>query len=161
MSEIPIFIHSFLLSSDYVIRIILVLGMTQWTRQRFGSHEVCGRLTYKLMSTFQKLVKVVQSCLTLCDPMGYTVHGILQGRILEWVAFPFSRGSSQPRDRTQVSCIAGRFFISWATVKPWSTRVGRLSLLQGIFPGFTCGCVAGRFCTHWALREVQEMQGRQ
>ena len=54
--------------------------------------------------------KVAQSCLTLGDPMGYTVNGILQARILEWVAFPFTRGSSQRRDRTQVSCIAGRFF---------------------------------------------------
>ena len=44
----------------------------------------------------------------------YTVHGIFQARILEWVAFPFSRGSSQPRDQTQVSRIAGRFFTSWA-----------------------------------------------
>ena len=51
----------------------------------------------------------------LCDPMDYTVHGILQSRILEWVAFPFSRGSSQPRDRTQVSHNAGGFFTSWAT----------------------------------------------
>ena len=58
-------------------------------------------------------VKVVQSCLTLCDPMDYTVHGILQARIY-W-AFPFSRGSSQPRDRTQVSCIVDGFFTSWAT----------------------------------------------
>ena len=55
-------------------------------------------------------VKVAQSCLTLCDPMECIVHGILQARILEWVAGPFSRGSSQPRDRTQVSCLAGRFF---------------------------------------------------
>ena len=47
--------------------------------------------------------------------LDYTVHGILQARILEWVAFPFSRGSSQPRDQTQVSLIAGRFFTSWAT----------------------------------------------
>ena len=54
-------------------------------------------------------VEVAQSCLTLCDPMDYTVHGILQARILERVAFPFSRGSSQPRDQTQVSHIAGRF----------------------------------------------------
>ena len=61
------------------------------------------------------------------------VHGILQARILEWVAFPFSRGSSQPRDRTQVSCIAGRFFTSWATGKPKNTGVGSLSILQGIF----------------------------
>ena len=43
-------------------------------------------------------VKVAQSCLTLCNPMDYIVNGILQARILEWVAFPFSRGSSQPRD---------------------------------------------------------------
>ena len=47
--------------------------------------------------------------------MDYTVHGILQARILEWAAVPFSRGYSQPRDRTQVSLIAGRFFTSWAT----------------------------------------------
>ena len=60
-------------------------------------------------------MKVAQSCPTLCDPMDYTVHGILQARILEWVAFPFSRGSSQPRDQTQVSHITGRFFASWAT----------------------------------------------
>ena len=47
--------------------------------------------------------------------MDYTVHGILQARTLEWVAFPFSRGSSQPRDWTQVSRIAGRFCTSWDT----------------------------------------------
>ena len=46
-------------------------------------------------------VKVAQSCLTLCNPMDYAVHGILQARILEWVAFPFSSGSSRPRDRTR------------------------------------------------------------
>ena len=60
-------------------------------------------------------VKVAQLCPTIWDPMDYIVHGILQARILEWVAFPFSRGFSQPRDRTQVSCIAGRFFSCWAT----------------------------------------------
>ena len=59
--------------------------------------------------------KVTQSCPTLCDPVAYTVHGILQARILERVAFPSSRGSSQPRDRTQVSHIVGGFFINWAT----------------------------------------------
>ena len=48
-------------------------------------------------------------------PMDYTVPEILQARILEWVAFPFSRGSSQHRDQTQVSCIAGRFSTSWDT----------------------------------------------
>ena len=60
----------------------------------------------------QMKVKVDQLCPTLCDPMGYTVYGILQTRILEWVAIPFSRGSSQPRDQTQVSCIAVGFFTS-------------------------------------------------
>ena len=57
-------------------------------------------------------VQVAQSCPTLCDPMGYTVRGILQARILERVAFAFSRGSSQPRDWTQVSHTVGRFFTS-------------------------------------------------
>ena len=51
-------------------------------------------------------------------PMVYTVHGFLQARILKWVAFPFSRGSSQPRDQTQVSCMASGFFISWAPGSP-------------------------------------------
>ena len=49
-----------------------------------------------------------------CDPMDYTVHGILQARIVEWVAFPFTGGSSQPRDRTQVFHTTGGFFTSWA-----------------------------------------------
>ena len=61
---------------------------------------------------FFNVVKVAQSYPTLCDPMDYTVHGILQARKLEWVAFAFSRGSSQPRDQTQVSRSAGRFFTS-------------------------------------------------
>ena len=51
--------------------------------------------------------QVAQSCPTLCNPVDYTVRGILQAKILEWVAFPSSRGSSQLRDRAQVSCIAG------------------------------------------------------
>ena len=55
-------------------------------------------------------VKVTQLCLTLCDPMDCTVHGILQARILEWVAVPFSRGSPEPRNQSRVSCIAGGFF---------------------------------------------------
>ena len=63
---------------------------------------------------------VAQSCPTLCDPMdcslpGSSVHGFPQARILEWVAIPFSKGSSQPRDQISVSCIAGRILIIWAT----------------------------------------------
>ena len=60
-------------------------------------------------------MKVTQLCPALCDAMDYIVHGILQARILEWVAVSFSRGSSQPRDQTQVSCIAGRFLTSCTT----------------------------------------------
>ena len=66
----------------------------------------------KLVCIIQVKVKVAQSCPVLCDPMDYIVCGILQARILEWVAIPFSRGSSQPRDQTQVSLILGRFFTS-------------------------------------------------
>ena len=107
-------------------------------------------------------IKSHQLCLTLCDPMdcsppGSSVHGILQARILEWVAISSSRGSSWPRDRTHASCsscIAGRFFTTEAPGKPsescsvmsdclqlyspWNfpgqnTGVGSLSLLQRIF----------------------------
>ena len=60
-------------------------------------------------------VKVIQLCPALCNPMDYKGYGILRARILELVTFPFSRGYSQPRDQTQVSCIAGRFFASSAT----------------------------------------------
>ena len=68
----------------------------------------------------QKESEVAQSCPTLwdpvdCSPPGSSIHGILQARILEWVAISFSRGSSWPRDWTQVSCIAGRRFNLWAT----------------------------------------------
>ena len=64
--------------------------------------------------------------------MDYTVHGILQARILEWVAVPFSRGSSQPRDRTQVSCVAGGLFTSWTTREVQEYWSGK-PLLQWIF----------------------------
>ena len=73
-------------------------------------------LKYTNFAIFKRMkVKVAQSCPTLCEPIDYTVHEILQARILEWVAFPFSRRSSHPRDGTQVSHTAGRFFTSWAT----------------------------------------------
>ena len=73
-------------------------------------------------------VLVAQLCPTLCNPMdcglpGISVHGILQARILEWVTIPFSRGSSWPRDWTQVSHIAGRFFTIWATSAYIHTKV--------------------------------------
>ena len=79
-------------------------------------HSVClSHEKTQSPATLKRKVKVAQSCPTLWDPRDYTVHGILQARILQWITFPFSRGSPQPRDRTQVSLIAGRFFASWAT----------------------------------------------
>ena len=79
----------------------------RWTAKWFSYIYVC-------------VCKSTQLCPTLFDPMDYrspgtSVHGLLQARIQEWVAIPFSMGSSQPRDRPQVSCIAGRFFTVWAT----------------------------------------------
>ena len=83
------------------------------------SHQVNAKENHNAVSlhTYQKgRVKWKSfSRVRLCHPMDYTVHGILQARILEWVTFPFPRGSFQPRDRTQVSWTAGRFFTSWAT----------------------------------------------
>ena len=75
-------------------------------------------------------VKVTESCPTLCNPMDYTVHGVLQARILEWAAFPFSRGSSQPKDRTQVSCIAGGFLTNWAIREAYSPRASSVLLTK-------------------------------
>ena len=71
-------------------------------------------------STENKSYKLRNGRISLCDPMdrspsGSSVHGIFQARILEWVARPFSTGSSWPRDQTWVSHIAGRFFTIWAT----------------------------------------------
>ena len=71
--------------------------------------------SFNLYAEWKVKVKVTQSCPILCNPMDYTAHGILQARILECIAIPFSRGSSQPRNQTQVSCIACGFFNSWAT----------------------------------------------
>ena len=78
-------------------------------------------------------MKVTQSCPTLCDPMDYTVHGILQATILESVSCSFSRGSSQPRDRTQVSCITANSLPAEPQGKPKNTGMDSLSLLQQIF----------------------------
>ena len=84
----------------------------------------------------------------------WTVHGILQARILEWVAFPFSKGSSQPRNRTQVSCTAGRFFTSWTTREAqeyWSGWPYAFSRGSSRPRNQTrVSCHAGRFFTNWA-----------
>ena len=108
----------------------------------------------------ESCVLVTQACPTLCNPTdcsppGFSAHGILQARILEWIAIPFSRGTSQPRDWALVSCLTGKFFTIWATKKaehrridafelwcwrrllrvPWTARRSNLSILKEISPG--------------------------
>ena len=114
-----------------------------------------------------------QSCLTLYNPVDYTVHGILQARILEWVAFPFSSRSSQHRNQTGVSCISGGFFtnwaiseakaplsfsISWSLIKLMSVESVMLSshlilsylfLLPSIFPIIRVFSNESALCTRW------------
>ena len=97
------------------------------------------------------IVLVTQSCPTLWDPMdgslpSSSVHGILQARTLEWVAIPFSRGSSQPRDQTWVSWIAGKFFTIWAIRKAQKPNIKLRERQQ---------------CKKWApWKEIKEQSGR-
>ena len=95
------------------------------------------------------LTKSLQSCLTLCDPMdssppGSSVHGILQARILGWVAMPSCRGSSQPRDWTQVfytsPALAGGFFTTSATMK--------ISFIENCLPE----CKHTHTCLYWNFK---------
>ena len=88
---------------------------TNWATRKAHSKPIENHKISSVSMCGEVKVKATQLCPTLCEPMGYTVHGILQGRILEWVVFPSSGESSPPRDGIQVSCIAGRFFTSWAT----------------------------------------------
>ena len=87
----------------------------------WAQNSICHLIKFvQIYFLWKRRCLVAQSGLTLCDPMDCSVpgssdNGVLQARILEWVAIPFSRGSSQPRDETWVSCIAGRFFTVWAT----------------------------------------------
>ena len=90
-----------------------------------------------LMSSLENEL-VAQLCLTLvrlhgCSPLGSSVHGIFQARILEWVATFFSRGSSRPRNRTQVSCTAGRCFTFWATREAQKKEYRQENKKQTIF----------------------------
>ena len=104
--------------------LLLAPSQRQHNRQCVDSPIPCEKdlLIYckEDISVVVVVVVVAQSCPTLCNPMdcsppGSSVHGILLARILEWVATPFSRGSSQPRDQAQVSYIAGKVFTICAT----------------------------------------------
>ena len=91
---------------------------------------------YKILTIVpsEKKVNIAQSHLTLCDPMHYTVHGILQARILEWVVFPFSRRSSNPGIEPRSPALQADSLPAEPQGKPKNTRVGSLSPLQQIFP---------------------------
>ena len=104
-----------------------------------------------------KWVKVIQFCPTLCNLMDYTVHVILQARILEWAAFPFSRESSWPRNQIRVSCIAVDSLPTEPQGKAKNTGVGRLSLLQKILliQESNRGLLhCSGFFINWAIREA-------
>ena len=141
-----------------------LLCRAHWVEERKGTG-----LLLKLMGSFpgtSPKVNITQSCLTLCDPMDCTVHGILQVRILEWLAFPFSRGSSYPRDRMQVSCIAGRFFTILTIqilYRIAGYHQGSPRILEWVAYPFSSrsswprnqtrvSCIAGEFFTTWATR---------
>ena len=96
------------------------VSLVPWSNDRSG--QTYFTRPWKAPSIITLCVWVSQSCPTLCDPMNCSppvcsVHEVLQARILEWVAIPFSRGSSQPRDWTWVSCISCRFFTLWTIRK--------------------------------------------
>ena len=108
-------------------------------------------------------VKITWSCLTLCNPTDYTVHVILQARILEWIALPFSRGSSQPRDQTQVSHIVGGFFYQLS-------HKGSPKTQEWVAYSFSSGSslprnqiwvsyIAGAFFTNWAIKKANFTDG--
>ena len=80
-----------------IIRSLKVRGEQNWANRK-GTEELLSDRLWALREQRKGNVKVAQSCPTLCNPTDYAIHGILQARILEWVAIPFSRGSSQPRD---------------------------------------------------------------
>ena len=107
--------------------------------------------------------EVIQSCPTLCNPMGWSlpgssVHGILQARVLEWVAISFSRGSSWPRDRTQVSCIVSRRYTIWATSINKFFPISLASRMV-MWPVWPIGGKHMSHCRQWgqcSLRKVTE-----
>ena len=93
-----------------------------------------------------------------CRPVSF-VHGILQARILVWVAMHSSRGSSQPRDWTQISCIAGRFFTIWATREPKELEWVAYLFSRGSYQPRNqtrVSYIAGGFFTSWTTREAPE-----
>ena len=116
----------------WIIRNLTVLTCEAFLNCLYKSESVlfCCFIKIQALTYFYLLYEseVAQSCPTLCNPVdcnppSSSIHGILQEGILEWVAISFSRGSSWPRDRTQVSRIAGRLFNLWATREAWCISI--------------------------------------
>ena len=98
--------------------------------------------------------KVVQSCPTLCNPMDYTIHGILQARILEWSAFPFSGNLPNPGTESRSPALQVDYLPAELQGKPKNTRVGSLSVSSRSSRSRNrtgVSCIAGRFFTNWAM----------
>ena len=111
--------------------------------------QILYRLSRKGSPWSESESEVAQSCPVLCDPIlsGSSIHGVFQARVLEWAAF--SRGSSQPRDWTQVYCIAGRRFTVWATREAlWWIELLNVGWFIFFFPtGFSAFCIClGNLC---------------
>ena len=111
-------------------KMMLCKCWTQYT-SKFGRLSSGHRRSVFILIPKKSESEVAQLCLTLCDPMdcslqGSSVHGIFQAILLEWIAISFSRGSSQPRDRTWVFCIVDRRFTVWATRKVLTTSARSL-----------------------------------
>ena len=117
-------LNSYSVTIEHVFLTNVMLYCFICPKEKYGRHSI---------SLVNELKWKLQSRPTLCDPMDYTDDGILQARVLEWVAVPFSRGSSQPKDQTQVSCIGGGFFTSWATREAQEYWSGSVFFLQRIF----------------------------
>ena len=131
----------------FIAWICFSLPLYSWYRPEFTSN-------YQMY----EWVKVTESCPTLCNPMDYTVHGILQVRILEWVTLPFSRGSSQPRDLNSGIRHCRRILYQLSHQES-------LRILEWVAYPFSSGsspprnwtrdsCIASRFFTSWANREA-------
>ena len=116
-----------------------IVNISEVTLQLKGRDwQICLECTIQLYVSTRvmkwKKGKVAQLCPTLWDPMNYRVRGILQARILEWVAVPSSRESSQPRDQTQVSSLQADSLPAEPQGKSKNTGVGSLFFFQQIFP---------------------------
>ena len=124
---------------------------------------ILHQLSYQGSPKCEVKVKAAQSCPTLCDPMDYTVHGIFQARMLEWIDLPFSKGSSQPRNRTR-----GLPHCRWILYQ--LSHKGNPRILEWIAYPFSGGssqprnqtgvlCITGIFFTNRAIREdLSEME---